>query len=250
MAEVQSQVQASSLEKLARARFSTLSVAELKLVRAAPESGGGMAYCGASHRNDDPDNDPSRASGKQHEWGPDRQIRAELIRWICVDRRARDCVDPVGVQIHAAKVVGELSLAHIAVPFPLHLRLCFLADDASLYATEIPLLDLSGSWIRSLNAEAVNVRGNIQLRDSFHADGEVRLTNAQIGGNLECSGTFINPARSSGSGIALDADAITVKGSVFLRDGFHAEGEVRFPAGQIGGNLECIGAALINPPGK
>jgi hypothetical protein len=90
MGAYQSQGQASSLEELARARFSPLSAAELTLVRAAPKAGGGMAHCGPSNRDDDVDNDPSRANGKDHAWGKDRHIRAKLIRWLCVDRSARN----------------------------------------------------------------------------------------------------------------------------------------------------------------
>jgi hypothetical protein len=71
-----------NLEALARARFGDLSQAELKLLRAAPK--GEMAWCGPSAKNDDPANDPAKAD----EWAHEREIRADLIRWLCVDRLA------------------------------------------------------------------------------------------------------------------------------------------------------------------
>jgi len=40
-------------------------------------------------------------------------------------------------------------------------------------------------------------------------------------------------------GAALFADGVTVKGDVFLNDGFHATGEVRLPGADIGGDLDC-----------
>jgi hypothetical protein len=40
-----------------------------------------------------------------------------------------------------------------------------------------------------------------------------------------------------------------VQGSVFLRDGFSAEGEVRLPGGMIGGNLECNQGVFKNAGG-
>src|SRR5215469_1592021 len=108
-----------SIEQLVRARFGNLSAAELKLVRAAPN--GEIAYCGPSHDDNDPHNDP----GKADQWGPERQIRAELIRWLCLDRRARDRVDQ-GIFVHAAKIVGGLNLSFVTVVFPLQLWRCAL----------------------------------------------------------------------------------------------------------------------------
>ena len=44
----------------------------------------------------------------------------------------------------------------------------------------------------------------------------------------------------------IGADGLTVHGSLFLRDGFHARGEVRLLGAKIGGNLECNGGAFEN----
>ncbi len=57
---------------------------------------------------------------------------------------------------------------------------------------------------------------------------------AQIGGNLECiQGTFANP-----TGTAFNGERINVKGSVFLRDGFAADGEVELGGAQMD-NFNC-----------
>src|SRR6267378_5132406 len=112
MAAGELQAQASKLEELALARFhNQLSAAELKLARAAPRSE--VAYCGPSNHDDDPDNDPSHANSKENGWGKERVIRAELIRWLCVDRRASNHVDPQGIMVHGAKVDGELDLSYV-----------------------------------------------------------------------------------------------------------------------------------------
>lgn len=60
--------QPADLEQLAEARFGPLSVAEIKLLRAALK--GETAYCGPSERDDDPNNDPSSSDN----WGPDRSF--------------------------------------------------------------------------------------------------------------------------------------------------------------------------------
>ena len=49
-----------------------------------------FAIAGTSSVPDDPSNDPAHAD----EWPASRQIRASLIRWICVDHEARNLIDP------------------------------------------------------------------------------------------------------------------------------------------------------------
>ena len=64
------------------------------------------AACGPSDRDDDPDNNPEHSD----KWHPQRLINAKLIRWLCVDRRVRDLVDPSGIKIYGAKIIGKLNL--------------------------------------------------------------------------------------------------------------------------------------------
>jgi hypothetical protein len=232
------------LENLARAEFGDFTAAEIKLLRAAPQSL--AAWCGPSKENDDPANDPSRANEKSGGWGPDRQIHAELIRWICVNRAARALVDPMGIAIHAAKITGDLLLDYSSVPFPITLLRCALTNDASFYSADVSELNFGGSWVRALVLDRATVTGSVLLRDGFHAEGTVQLQGTQIGGRLECTaGTFI---AGSENGAALDANGITVRGSIYLHGGFRAQGEVRLLAAQIGGNLDCNRGTLINPP--
>jgi len=47
----------------------------------------------------------------------------------------------------------------------------------------------------------------------------------------------------------ISADGLTTHGSVFLRNGFHAKGEVRLLGARIRGNLECTGGTFENPSG-
>jgi hypothetical protein len=70
-----SQSHAVDLEALAQ-RFGKLSEAEKRLLHSAPK--GQLAMCGPNFDGKDPANDPSNADG----WGNDREIRAEVIRWL------------------------------------------------------------------------------------------------------------------------------------------------------------------------
>jgi hypothetical protein len=230
-----------SLLLLAQTRFPTLSNAETKLLSAVPKGEG--VVCGPSFDDRDPNNDPSKAD---QTWGQERVIRTEIIRWLFVDRSARDRVDPWGIRIYGAKIAGKLDLSYVTVPFPLFLRRCRLTGDADLSYAKLPLLNLDGSWVHAIDADGVEVRGGIFLGAGFRAEGEVRLRGAQIGRNLNCGGgTFKNS-----SGTALYADSIEVQGGVFLRNGFHAEGEVSLLDAQIGGTLECDGGTFRSSSGS
>jgi hypothetical protein len=232
-----SQRPVDDLESRAQACFAPLSQAELKLLRAAPK--GEVAWCGPSDKDDDPANDPAKAD----EWGPEREIKAKLIRWLCKDRDAASAVDPKGIQVHGARITGALNLAFVSVPFPLGLCRCCFTHNANLISTDLPALNLAGSRVLSVAADRANVKGGVFLSNAFNAQGEVRLLGAQIGSNLECSGgTFKNPGKD-----ALSADGAHVKGDAFLRDGFSAEGEVRLLGAQIGGVLDCSEGTFKNP---
>ena len=103
---------------------------------------------------------------------------------------------------------------------------------------------------KAFDAKAVEVKGDVFFDDGFHADGEVRLPGAHIGGDLQCvGGTFNNPAQKDleATGKALSADGIRVNGAVFLSEGFQARGEVRLVAGLVGGQLSCEGGTFQNP---
>jgi len=232
---------AQDLLQLATERFGDLRQAEAKLVLAAPK--GEFANCGPSGDFNDPSNDPAKADA----WGPERQVRAGLIRWLCTEREAADRVDPKGIRLRSAKITGRLDLAFATVTFPLGLVQCRVTDQITLQHANLPALSLDGSWTRAIAADGLNVKGDIFLREGFTAEGEVRLVGAQIGGDLTCiGGTFKNPPQKDvdGSGRALSAHGVAVRGNIFLHKGFTAEGEVGLVGAQIGGDLSCLGGTF------
>jgi hypothetical protein len=236
--------QQADLESRAQVSFGKLSDAEIKLLRSVPS--GDLAVCGPNRKDDDPSNDPSKAE----EWGAERQIRASLIRWLCANRDSREMVDPKGIRIYGAKISEALDLSYVTIPFPLvFLRSCLLAD-AQLHCIELPQLALQGTWVRSLRASSAKVKGSVLLGEGFHAQGVVWLMMAQINGDLNCiSAKMQNPANTGNaeSGVALSAERATVGGTVFLRNGFSAEGAVRFLNAQIGGDFDCGSGTFKNP---
>jgi hypothetical protein len=236
----------ATLESLARSRFldPPLTAAEIELVRNAPN--GDVAVCGPNANNDDPLNDPSKADD---DWKENRSIRAALIRWICVDRQAREFVDPRGIRIYGARISEGLDLSYAKVPFGLALRHCRLNSQTDLRFVEIAELDFQGSGVDSIVAGGANVKGSVLFREGFHSAGEVLLEGAEIEGPLDCSrAKFENQwqARVTGSGTALNADGAIIEGDVLLNKGFSARGEVRFIEAQIGGELNCSGGHFEN----
>ncbi len=242
----QPQAQASNLRQLVTAKFQTLGVAEEKMLDSV--SNGVQAICGPNSDDKDKGNDPKDADN----WGPERQIRSELLAWLCTNEQARKSVHPRGIQVYGADVIGTLDLSFVSVPFQLAFRHCRLNEGIDLRGAEVSHLDLEGDLVRTiiggpsqgkaLTADGINVKGCVLLKNGFTALGEVRLLNAHVGGDLDClAGAFANV-----NGQAFTADGINVEGSVFLKNGFAAFGEVRLLGAQIGGTLECDGGTFTN----
>ena len=172
------------------------------------------------------------------------QCPRRLIRWLIVDRKARELVDPRGVMILGVRITGALDLSFTSAPF-FGCFGCRVEQDLDLRYAKMPLLSLAGSWTRAINADGLKLEGNLFLRYGFHAEGEVRLLGARIGGDLDASGGRFKSLNAR----CLTADRIKVGGNVFLRNGFHAEGEVRLLGATIANDLDAIGGTFLNPKG-
>jgi hypothetical protein len=234
-----------SLELLAKTKFGTHSAAEEWLVRNTPL--GKKAVCGANDDDADPGNDPQQANA----WGRARQVRADLLVWLCTDEQARQHVRWHGIQLYGADLTGRIDLSSAQIPFPLVILRCRLSEGLDLSGASASAIDLTGSLVNGIAADGVEVVSDVSLGSHFAGVGAVRLLGARIGGDLNCSGgTFTNPPVKDvkASGKALFADGVDVKGSIFLSDDFKARGEVRLLGAKVGGNLECIKGTFNNPP--
>ena len=92
------------IASLAHARFGPLSAAELAVVRSAPRRE--LAWVGPDANPDNPANDP--AHGK--DWGPERSVRAEFVRWLHTDPEVKRQIDPSGLGIAGARISGTLGV--------------------------------------------------------------------------------------------------------------------------------------------
>jgi hypothetical protein len=94
----------------------------------------------------------------------------------------------------------------------------------------------------ALVAERMKVRGGVFLGQEFTASGAVRLSGADLTGQLDCGGAKLTGKDNQGN--ALSADGVKVGGGVFLDQEFTASGAVRLSGADITGPLNCRGATL------
>jgi hypothetical protein len=99
--------------------------------------------------------------------------------------------------------------------------------------------------VRAINADGLDVGGEVFLDDGFVANGGVWLRGARIGRQLSCSGGEFNATHDD----ALNFDGAVVGGDVFLTEGLTVHGEVSLKASTVGGNLACAGSKFLNPSG-
>jgi hypothetical protein len=238
------------LVELARSKFANLSKAELALLRFAganPALGGGFAAAGPSSNPDDPSNNPAH----KDEWSKDREVRAAVIRWLCVDPEAIRCIDPQGLRLLGARIVGGLDLSKLRVPFAITLRNCSIPEVIDLTSTTISYLNLSGSYTGPIHAALINVAGFLVLGNGFHAAGQVMLAGAKIGQLSATAGHFrYSPEPGDVTPnvkIALNLNGAQIRGWVFIDRGFESQGAVSLYRAMIGTDVYCASGRFINP---
>jgi hypothetical protein len=168
------------------------------------------------------------------------QVRASLIRWLCVTRSLDQHVDTKGLRVHAASVQGYLDLDSSKLCFPLSLTNCAMSDGIDLRDAETRRLDLSGSECGPISAAGITIRGSLILNGCLLTSTAKQvpaldLRTADINGDLSCIGAHIRSA----AGPAILADGLVLGGSAYLREGFWARGEVGLFGATIGGNFDC-----------
>jgi hypothetical protein len=156
-------------------------------------------------------------------WGPDRRIRAEVIREL-MRGRLDDPVDPIGVRVRGVVVEGRLNLDSVSAGHPLSLDHCYLPQGLSARGASVPGVTLRGcrlegqelsplfapgitaDWIDLTDASvkfggtgtacflpAGKVAGSVNLSDLYIASPHARALFAQgldVGGDLVMQGRF------------------------------------------------------------
>ena len=133
-----------------------------------------------------------------------------------------------------------------------HLRMtgCSFTGEVTLRGAKIAGgLLLDGAQMRpaggfALDADRVEVAGDVLLDSGFSARGEVRLSNARLGGSLALAEADMSaPERP-----ALSADNIRIDGSIHAYRA-KIDGQIRLQHASLKGGLFLSGARLSNPGG-
>jgi hypothetical protein len=179
---------------------------------------------------------PATADGNDGApWVPERTVRGELLRDLLLSEAAGGAAPTL--RLRGARITGRLDLEGASLSVALDLRDCSFEQGIKLNEARAPAVRLWGCSAPSLEADQLETRGNLELRE-FVAYGEVRLRGARIGGRLDLSGAQLaNPA-----GRALDGYGLRADQGMFCRDGFSAQGEVSLIGAHIGGQLDFSGA--------
>ncbi len=179
------------------------------------------------------------------------RLRAEFVRYLA--RGGCDACRPTekGLNIRGGWIEGVLDLQGVVVAFPLVFVGCHFDGAINLAAARTREITLNSSRIvpsdkRAIYAAGARIDGAFNMRNGFHAKGEVRLAGAEIAGMLACmSGRFENPG-----GYAIYAAEAKIHSNVYLRDGFEARGSVSFFGAEIGRELQCWGGKFIEREGR
>jgi uncharacterized protein YjbI with pentapeptide repeats len=218
------------------------------------------------------EDDPARGEN----WGPDRQVRAEVLVALLCGAVEVEPGQVGAVYLKGACVKGRIALWAPDFKHVLRLVECYIADGIELqeattrsislrscYIGPVNLIDakingalsLSGARLnggdgRALTADGLTVASSMFCDEGFCAEGEVRLVDAIIGGGLNFSGAHLNGK----NGPALNASGVTVA-SMFSGDGFRTEGEVALAGASVrllslvGAHLDGKNGAALNADG-
>ncbi|GAB2809219.1 hypothetical protein GCM10022221_03210 [Actinocorallia aurea] len=156
------------------------------------------------------------------------------------------------LSLRGSIIEGEVRLDHARIEGEIHL------SGAQIGA---------GPEKSALYGEGLRVTGTAEFNRGFSATGSVRLTHARFGGRLNFSDAAVEAAdqwgallvdntqiegpfalsgasvRNPGS-VSVSAGGLTAHGSVWMNNGFRAEGEVRFIGATLRGHLTLNTARL------
>jgi hypothetical protein len=177
-------------------------------------------------------------------------VEAGFIRSCC--RELKDEIDPRGINLRNAAIVGCLDLAGLNVPFPVRLDGCDFDTALMLEGAQLQEIALTScDRLPGLLANGVNIRRDLDLSRSQVTGGlltsastskrsAIWLCESAIGGRLLCVDTVI---RSDGER-SIQADRMRVGGTVRFLHKFAATGEIRLLGAHIEGSLDLTGARI------
>ncbi len=186
-----------------------------------------------------PSDDPSSGG----DWGPERTVRAEVVRALLLSGAAADG-EIAALRLSGARVTGLLNLQYATVEHAVRLWACHFDEAPVLYGAKVRQLNLSESVLPGLVAATLQVLGVLRLTDC-RISGEVRLGGAKISRAF-----FLDRARiGSGDGTpALVLGHATIEDDLWAPN-LVAHGELLLSGANITGAVNLDDAELSAPGG-
>jgi hypothetical protein len=169
----------------------------------------------------------------------ENSVRAEFLRFFLLGGDEQAPVYERGVLLQGAYIEGKLDLGACRISGFLIFTKCFFSKGISAQDARIAgVFSLAGSHLmEGFQADRLECAASLFLRKGFKGNGQITLSGAQIGGDLD----FIGGSLESDETCTLNLERVNVKGNIFLSDNFSAKGLVRLVAVKIGGSISCNG---------
>ncbi|WP_431046220.1 membrane-associated oxidoreductase [Streptomyces sp. P1-3] len=193
---------------------------------------------------DGADDDPETGAS----WGPERTVRARVLRALLLDGPSRDG-EIAGLKVWGARITGHLDLKYGAVDHPVRLRSCHFEQAPDLYGAQLRVLALNDSFLPGLTAGHLHVDGVLRLT-CCRVTGPVRLAGAQISGAF-----FANGARLGDPAGAQEPEEPVLQlnhadiGADLWAPDVVAHGQIRLYGATVAGQVNLNDAQLTAPGG-
>lgn len=195
-----------------------------------------------------------------------RPVKAKLLRSLLIGQaeegEEKADPDPRGLKLANAKVEGELDLRYCEISFPIEFNDCSFEEPFLLHSATLGELSLRKCRLRpkamegstpdisahtAIDASGSTINGCLVIQ-SCSIDALVKLTGANIKGNLEMSGSSLGRVPEDikercEEAYLLNAERIKIEGDALLDEGFSSLG-LNFRDGKIGGHL-CMNGAEV-----
>ncbi|POX53186.1 membrane-associated oxidoreductase [Streptomyces sp. Ru72] len=189
---------------------------------------------------EDPDDDPAQGGS----WGPERTLRAEVLRALLLDGPVRDG-RIAGLKVWGARVTGRLDLKYGTVGHPVRLRQCHFEEAPDLYGAHIGALVLNDSVLPGLTAGSLRAEGVVRIT-CCRITGPVRLAGAKLSGAF-----FANAAQLGRPGETPEEPVLQLNhadvGTDVLAVGLVAHGRVHMNGATVAGQVNLNDAQLYAP---
>ncbi|MEU5581203.1 membrane-associated oxidoreductase [Streptomyces huasconensis] len=195
-----------------------------------------------------PDDGPEGAPEAGAAWGPERTVRAEILRALLLGDHTRADGEVPLLRLMGARISGRLDLRYAEIAAPIHLWACLFEEIPDLYGAQLRQLNLGRSVLPGLHAIALRVDGSLRLT-RCRVRGPVRLGGARITGAVFLDRAHVGEAGATYSEPVLALNRVTVDDDFQADGGFTAHGQVRMDGAVITGNITFDDAVLSDPGG-